>query len=252
MVKIHSLYIHIFKKAGGKILQVNTKVTLKDITLSFKELTILRNFNLTIPSDKITCIIGPSGCGKTSLLNIMSGLITDYTGYVDISSKDIGYIFQEDRLLPWETVYDNIALVKDDVDEDLILSILDTLQLKEFKDMYPHQLSGGMRQRVSLARGFYFEPKILLLDEPFKSLDYDLKMNLLQFFITYYVKNPITVCLVSHDIDEAILLAHKIVVLSKNPTAIMEEIEIDTCPSNRKIDSEEHSLLRKKIIKMLI
>ncbi len=230
----------------------NTEVILKDIDLSFEELVILKNLNLTIPSNKITCILGPSGCGKTSLLNIMSGLITDYTGYVNVSSKDIGYIFQEDRLLPWETVYNNIALVKDIIDEDLILSILDILQLKDFKDKYPHQLSGGMRQRVSLARGFYYEPKILLLDEPFKSLDYDLRMNLLQFFISYYVKNPITVCFVSHDIDEAILLAHKIVVLSKKPTSILEEIEINSCPLGRKIDSEEHSLLRKKIINLLI
>lgn len=229
---------------------------IENISLNFEDIEVFKNFSLSVPSEKITCIVGPSGCGKTTLLNVIAGFVKSFDGKVNREKNDVGYIFQEDRLLPWETVYENIAIVKNDEYDKItesrnIDSILDELDLSEFKNKYPEQLSGGMKQRCALGRGFYFNPKILLMDEPYKSLDYDLKINLIGYLVRLWEKNKNTIVFVTHDIDEALLIGHKIVVLSKRPTKIVKEFEIETNFNNRDMNSNKHIELRKEIINYL-
>lgn len=221
---------------------------LYDISLSFQEVTVFNNFKLDIPKGKITCIVGPSGCGKTSVLNLLAGFIKDYTGQVNVEGEKIGYIFQEDRLLPWETVYQNIRLVREEEDHNEIMKLLEALELSDFADKYPHQLSGGMRQRCAIARGFYYHSTLLLMDEPFKSLDYDLRLNLVNYLGRLWEKNQSTVIFVTHDIDEALLLGHKVIVLSRRPTEIISEYEIPSELSARDIGEAEHLRMRSEII----
>lgn len=224
---------------------------LDNISLSFNEIEVFKDFSLSIEKNKITCIVGPSGCGKTTILNLIAGFLDCPVGEVNGNKADIGYIFQEERLLPWETVYKNIALVREKSAEVEIDSILKELGLYEFRDKYPSQLSGGMKQRCALARGFYFNPKILLMDEPYKSLDYDLKINLIKYLRLLWDRNKNTVLFVTHDIDEALLLGHKTIVLSKRPTDIVNEFKLSTALSERSINNQEHIEIRKEIINYL-
>lgn len=233
---------------GGVVIE--TKKIIENIYLNFNDIEVYKDFTLEIGLNEITCIIGPSGCGKTSILNVVSGLNKNYKGEVNINSMDVGYIFQEDRLLPWETVYNNVSIVKSN-NKKKIMEILKDLELYEFKDKYPHELSGGLRQRCSLARGFYFNPKVLLMDEPYKSLDYDLKISLINYLTNLWKKNKNTIIFVTHDIDEALLLGNKIVVLSKRPTRILKEFFVNTSIEIRNINTAEHNEIRKEIINLL-
>lgn len=128
------------------------------------------------------------------------------------------------------------------------MKLLEALELIDFKDKFPHQLSGGMRQRCAIARGFYFHSDLLLMDEPFKSLDYDLKLNLVKYFRNLWVKSQKTVIFVTHDIDEALLLGHEIIVLSKRPTVILDTYRIDLEFENRDVNQNQHVIIRNKII----
>ncbi len=223
---------------------------LENIYLDYDDVKVFENFNLSIPEQKITCIIGPSGSGKTSILNILSGLITDYKGKVHLSD-DFSYIFQESRLIPFLTVYDNIKIVRKEENKEEILSILKDLGLLGFEYKYPDELSGGMKQRVSIARGFYYNSSILLMDEPFKSLDYDLRLNLINYLKYIYSKNKKTIIFITHDIDEAILLGHHIMVLSNRPTVIKKEFVVESDILKRRVLDKEHISLRSQIIDML-
>jgi len=221
---------------------------LKDVHLNYDEIEVLKGFTLEIPYKKITCIVGPSGCGKTSILNILAGLEENYSGVCHTESEKIGYIFQEDRLLPWETVYKNIQIVGKEENKEEINELLKTLGLKDFKDKYPDQLSGGMRQRCAIARGFYYHSTLLLMDEPFKSLDYDLRLNLVKYLSFIWKMKKNTIVFVTHDIDEALLLGHQILVLSERPSKIAKRINLLTPHEKRSIMDEEHVHLRGQII----
>ncbi len=215
---------------------------------SYGSVRVLDGFDLSLPTGKITAVIGPSGCGKTTLLNLMADLIQPEKGIVDTSHEKVGYIFQEDRLLPWETVYNNIRLVRPIESREEIMKLLQALQLEDFADSYPGQLSGGMRQRCALARGFYYNATLLLMDEPFKSLDYDLRLNLVAYLGKLWTARENTILFVTHDIDEALLLGHKILVLSARPTRIIAEYQLVTPVLKRSIRDEEHLEIHKSII----
>lgn len=221
---------------------------LEEVSLSYDEINVLTKFSLKVPYQKITCIVGPSGCGKTSILNLLSGLILKDKGQVNTNHERIGYVFQEDRLLPWETVYNNIRLVREEENQQEIMSILKDLELDGFEDKLPEQLSGGMRQRCALARGFYFGGSLLLMDEPFKSLDYDLRLNLVSYLRTLWERNKNTVVFVTHDIDEALLLGHQVMVLSKRPAKIIGIYDVHEPFELRHVMGEEHINIRSQII----
>lgn len=193
---------------------------LENVSKNFGKLCIFKNINLSISKGEKVALLGPSGCGKTTLLRIIAGL-EDADGKIEKNFDKIGYIFQESRLIPWKTIYENLKFVSEDSKK--IDNILKSLKLYEFKDYYPIKLSGGMKQRVNLARALLVEPDLLLLDEPFSSLDIHIKWNLIKDLNTQIDKNHITTILVTHDLKEALMLSDKIYVLSNRPAKIIGE-----------------------------
>lgn len=194
------------------------------------EVVALQNINLDIKRGEFISIIGSSGCGKSTLLRIIAGLETEYEGNITINdkpilspSRDKGVIFQDHRLLPWLTVAENIefSLSEDQLDkEDLIKEHIDLVGLKGFENVYPSQLSGGMAQRASIARALANKPEVLLLDEPFGALDAMTKINMQEELLKIWEKEKITMIIVTHDIDEAVYLGDRVVVMSSRPGKI--------------------------------
>ena len=197
---------------------------------SLKEQTdVLENINIEIKKGEIVAIVGPSGCGKSTLLNLISGLINQDKGEIIVNGK-IGYMFQKDNLLEWRNVYKNITIgpeikhIKEDEKE--IDEILKKYGLFDFKYYYPKELSGGMRQRVALIRTLILKPDILLLDEPFSSLDYQSKITVQEDIYKIIKQEKKTTILVTHDITEAIAMADVVYVLSLRPSTIKNKFDI--------------------------
>lgn len=197
----------------------NYEIQLINLCKSYEGNIVLDNINIDIQENKITVISGPSGCGKTTLLNIISGIEKADSGQVILKDNSISYIFQEDRLIPYLTVYENIAFVlksvmgKNEIDKT-INKYLEMVRLTEFKDKLPSKLSGGMKRRVAIARAFAYKSKILLMDEPFKGLDDKLKTEIIDDFLELYKNDKRTVILVTHDKEEARLLGDIVYSLS--------------------------------------
>ena len=216
---------------------------------SLKEQTdVLENINLEIKKGEIVAIVGPSGCGKSTLLNLISGLINQDSGEVTVNGK-IGYMFQKDNLLEWRNVYKNITIgpeikhIKEDEKE--IDEILKKYGLYDFKYYYPKELSGGMRQRVALIRTLILKPDILLLDEPFSSLDYQSKITVQEDIYKIIKQEKKTTILVTHDITEAIAMADVVYVLTSRPSTIKNRYEI-----NLTISKEQRTPLKARSDKL--
>lgn len=204
----------------------------ENISKFFGELKVLDGISLDFPEGKTTCILGPSGCGKTTLLNILAGFIPVDSGKLYGFNVDKSYIFQEDRLIPWKTVKDNLELVlKGKIDKRKIQELIDFYlkisNLDEYKNYYPHKLSGGMRQRINILRAFMYPSKLILMDEPFKSLDINTKMVLMDFFKDLRKRDSKTCIMVTHDIDEAVELSHRIVIFSQKPTKVIKVMDVE-------------------------
>ena len=216
---------------------------IKDLYKDFGEISLFREFCLGFPEGTITCILGPSGCGKTTLLNIIGNIIKPDKGILTgFDEKIISYIFQDPRLLPWKTVKGNIefALSKDMpevVRKKLTDQFIRLVELDGFADYYPAKLSGGMRQRVSIARAFAYPSDLILMDEPLKGLDIKLKLNLIQTFSRIWQADKRTVIFVTHDVDESLLLSNEIVVMSQAPVKIVASQKVEIPISNRSLDS---------------
>lgn len=197
--------------------------------------TVLKNVNLQIETGQVICLIGASGCGKSTLLRIVAGLERDYLGLVRLAnqplesvSPDIGFIFQEPRLLPWLTVADNIAFnANGGGDRDRVEALLADVGLSGFGAALPKQLSGGQAQRVAIARGLYNRPKVLLLDEPFSAVDAFTRIRLQDLLATITASYGITVLLVTHDVDEAVYLADRVIVIGDRPGTVVADIVIN-------------------------
>jgi ABC-type nitrate/sulfonate/bicarbonate transport system ATPase subunit len=205
---------------------------LQDVSLSFGPVEVLRDISLTISQREFVAIIGPSGCGKSTLLNVLSGDENPSKGSVTRHGQ-VRMVYQQDGLFPWQTVIENIELglrfVTDERErQQQIRELLDLIRLEGFENHYPHQLSGGMRQRVELARALAGESDMLLMDEPFSALDYLTRLRMRGDLARLIAERPRTVVLVTHDIEEAAQLADRIVVLTERPASIRREITIDT------------------------
>ncbi len=182
------------------------------IDKKYADKQVFSNFSLDIQEGEILCILGESGSGKTTLLNILAGL-TEYKGCIENMPQKVGYIFQEPRLIPSLTVQDNLEYIGARKEE--ISKIVEKVELSHLSARYPEQLSGGERQRVAIARAFLSKADILLLDEPFSSLDTALKIRLANVFAALWREKRQTAVFVTHDVEEACMLAHRVIVLKK-------------------------------------
>jgi ABC-type nitrate/sulfonate/bicarbonate transport system ATPase subunit len=203
---------------------------LQGVNRSFGEVDVLSNLSLNISRGEFLAVVGPSGCGKTTLLNLCSGFDTPSSGTV-IRSGRVRMVYQQDGLFPWQTVRENIALGFRHVDDDAecneqLREMVRLIRLDGFENHYPHQLSGGMRQRVELARALAGESDLLLLDEPFSSLDYLTRLRMRGELARMLRERPRTVVLVTHDIEEAAQLADRVVVLTARPARISCELAL--------------------------
>lgn len=182
---------------------------IENLSKSFGSLVLFKDFNLDIKEGEITCILGKSGSGKTTLLNMIAG-IENYQGQIDKIKPS--YVFQEPRLIPNLTVEGNLSMVCSDAKK--IQDILQSAQIADKQKNYPATLSGGQAQRVSLCRAFIYDGDVLLMDEPFSSLDLKLKITLMQTFAKMWRESKRTTIFVTHDVEEALCLAHRILILS--------------------------------------
>lgn len=191
-------------------------------------LDALQDVVFSLAAGELAAIVGPSGCGKTTMLRIIAGLDCDYVGDVARPANGkLGFVFQEPRLLPWRRVIDNVRLAAPAASPANIDALFTALGLTEHRDHYPGELSGGLARRVSLARAFAVAPDLLVLDEPFVSLDAALANRLRGELANLVTHRPVTTLLVTHDIDEAISLADRIILLSPRPGRIIGEVRID-------------------------
>lgn len=212
-------------------------LTLKDVSKKYQakngEIEALKNITFSVNEGEFVSLIGPSGCGKSTALSIIAGLEEKSSGKIVLDGEEIstisnkiGYMLQKDSLLEWRTIYKNVILglevtkQRTKENEDYVIDLLKKYNLYEFKDKYPTQLSGGMRQRVALIRTLAIKPKILLLDEAFSALDYQTRIMVTNDIYNILKKEGKTVLMVTHDISEAISMGDKIVVLSNRPSVV--------------------------------
>ena len=191
-------------------------------------LEVLRDVAFTVPRGRVAAIVGPSGCGKTTMLRIVAGLDRDYEGTVvrEFGGR-IGMVFQEPRLLPWRTVEENVRLIAPDASDAKLAALFETLELAPHRAHYPGQLSLGLARRAALARAFAVEASLLILDEPFVSLDDALAARLRGELARLIDSRPVTTLLVTHDVEEAIGLADRLLLLSAPPARILAELPIE-------------------------
>lgn len=217
----------------------------------------LSNIQLELQQGEFITIIGPSGCGKSTLLKIIAGLDTAYSGTVLLNGKPIdgpsiekGVIFQEPRLFPWLTVEKNIAAnysLKDPVIRGKVDELIELVRLKDFAKAYPRELSGGMAQRVAIARALLRNPDVLLLDEPFGALDAFTRSHMQEVLLDIWQKNRTTMLFVTHDIDEAVFLAKRVVIMNARPGHIRNIVQNDL-PFPRKKASHSFQELRRIVL----
>lgn len=231
----------------------------KRFTVDKKEVEILKDINLTIREGEFITIVGHSGCGKSTLLKIIAGLVDYQIGTVknqgaNITGPDVdrGMVFQEHRLLPWLTIRDNIGFGLNNVSkkekERIVNEMIQLVRLSGFENVYPHQLSGGMAQRAAIARGLVTNPKILLLDEPFGALDALTRIQMQKEILRIWEKEKTTMILVTHDIDEAVYLGQRIIVMSARPGEIKAIVDANTANSKVR-SSSDYTLLKNRIYK---
>ena len=244
-------------------------IEVKNINKSFKskktnQLSVLEDINLTIDDGELVCLLGPSGCGKTTLLRLIAGLDQPTSGEIIANgekvlkpSGDRAVIFKQYSLFPWLTVLQNVTFGlemtnKGSKEENVAAAerYLTSVGLIDFKDSYPHELSGGMKQRVAIIRSLLNHSPILLMDEPFSALDMQNRHKLQSQLIGVWKRFENTIVFVTHDVDEAVYLADKIVIMGKNPGRIDKVIEVDM-ERPRKRDSEEFIALQESIVENL-
>jgi NitT/TauT family transport system ATP-binding protein len=196
-------------------------------TAAGERLDVLRDIAISLARGEVGALVGPSGCGKTTMLRIIAGLDRDYEGRVlgPVPGR-LGMVFQEPRLLPWRTVDDNVRLVAPRIDEKELAALFAVLELGGHRSHFPGELSLGLARRVALARAFAVAPELLLLDEPFVSLDDALAARLREELAMLVDRNAVTTLLVTHDVDEAVRLADRLFLLSPRPARVLVEVPV--------------------------
>jgi len=231
---------------------------LNRITKAYGKLQVLGGLSFEVKTDRIVAFLGPSGCGKTTLLSLIAGLKTPDSGEIlGMENKTLSYLFQEPRLLDWLTVAGNLSFVLKGrlSGEELTKRIdyyLQHMEMLAYRNVYPRRLSGGQRQRVAMARALAYPSRLLLMDEPFKSLDLGLKYELINRFLGLWASEPRTVLLVTHDPKEALLLADEIYVLSEKPAQIKGYHQISVPQAQRQLTDLALLQLEQEIIRELI
>ena len=219
-------------------------VEVQDLSVTFgdrqKTTTVLDKINFTVEPGSFVCLLGPSGCGKSTVLNTIAGFINPTEGAISVDKQtvtkpgaDRGFVFQQYSLLPWKTTWQNVELglrikgIAKPKRRELVDEYLNRVGLYKHRDSYPHQLSGGMKQRASIVRALINSPSVLLMDEPFSALDAQTRHMMQELLMEIWNDFKTTVIFVTHDIEEAVLLGDRILVMGVNPGHIKEDIEID-------------------------
>lgn len=241
----------------------NVKVKVRNLTKKFDDLLVLDDISFDVHHNEFVCIVGPTGCGKTTFLNsltklydITSGEIMVNNEPVNLNKHNIAYIFQEYSTLPWLTVEQNVGLgldikrVSQEKKAQQVAKFLSMVGLEEYKDYYPDQLSASMLQRVVIARAFAVEPELLLMDEPYGQLDIELRFMLEDELIRLWQQTRTTVIFITHNIEEAVYLGNRILVLTNKPTKIKKEI-VNDLPRPRNIADPEFVRLRNEVTELI-
>jgi NitT/TauT family transport system ATP-binding protein len=232
------------------------------VTKSFGNLNVIKQFDTTIGNGEIVALVGPSGCGKSTLLHMLAGLQQPSSGTLTADGMSVAdpspertLVFQEHALYPWMTLLDNVSLALEFQNRPRETSLTDArkwlakVKLVGFEDYYPHQVSGGMRQRCALARAFIARPKVLLLDEPFGALDALTRMTLQSVLKDLIEEERPTVVLVTHDVDEALYLADRVMVFSHRPATVLREVELGHIPKTH--DLSVFADVRREVLSLL-
>ena len=237
---------------------MNKAIKFNNINKSFNNLEVLKNISFEVKKGEIVCLLGPSGSGKSTLFNMAAGLLESDNGRVEINSEmRTAYVFQHPRLLPWKTVEENLIFVqqnylKDKEAKKIREKLLKLNGLADSHQSYPAQLSGGMKQRLEIIRALSIWPNLLLMDEAFKSVDAQLKVNLRKMLLRFYEKKNMTVLLITHDPEEAVLLADRIFILSGKPANIKKEFVINKDQRDRKLTDENLYNIIQEIISLFM
>ncbi|MCS5422489.1 MULTISPECIES: ABC transporter ATP-binding protein [Psychrilyobacter] len=210
---------------------------IEKLSKKYGDVEIIKDLNLHIKKGEFISIVGPSGCGKSTLFKIITGLLTEYTGRVRIDgsmvkNKVISYLPQKDLLLPWKTLYENAAIpleisgVKKERWKEIITPLMEEFGLSGFENRYPHELSGGMRQRGGLLRSFLIDSDLMLLDEPFGALDALTRSSMQDWLLEIWKKHNHSILFITHDIEEAVYLSDRVYIMSARPGRFLDELEI--------------------------
>lgn len=227
------------------------KLEVSGLCKSFGETEVLRDISFQISEGELVTVLGPSGCGKSTMMNILTGIETSDAGTIRVSGK-VGYMQQKDLLLPWKTCMENVILpdlisgTDREKAKERALPFFRIFQLEGYEERYPQEISGGMRQRVNFLRTFLSSGDILLLDEPFGAVDSITRGALQQWLTEVSRELKLTILLITHDIEEAILLSDRILVLSGKPAAILDEIPVEMSGDNKADRLFEPELLKLK------
>lgn len=230
----------------------NKKIVISNLSKKYKDKLILKDIDLHVYEDEVVSIIGPSGCGKSTIFNILSNLTTYESGNIDINGR-FSYMYQKDLLLPYKNIIDNVSLPlvlkgkKKKKSREIVKPYFSTFGLDGYENKYPDELSGGMRQRVNFMRTFVNSSDIMLLDEPFGALDSITRASMQNWLLDIKKEIKSTILLITHDIDEAIILSDRIYILSNKPAVITKEIFVDSRIYN-KDNLENVAKLKKEIL----
>lgn len=233
-----------FEDPSKKVKKGKGQIAVKDVSITFgagKDAHVaVETTSIDIAAGEFVCILGPSGCGKSTLLNAIAGYVKPTTGKVLVDTvpvekpgPDRGMVFQQYSLLPWKTVYENVAFGPKMAGESRTSAgstantFLELVGLKKFGNRYPAELSGGMQQRVGIARALANYPSVLLMDEPFGALDAQTRLMMQESLLDIWKKFGTTVVFVTHDVDEAVFLADRVLIMSASPGRIIEDVKID-------------------------